>query len=136
MKKSKELMTVAGVLPKLRLGERTGGKVTSTGPHKVTLLEDKIIKKFDRESKGEIEYVRYTVEENGEKKYYDTRLKKKGTNELSYLVQRLGDVEEGTQVVLEMKKAGIQNYVEVSVVGGSSKVEADEHEDVEDEIPL
>lgn len=126
-------MTVAGIVPKLRLGQKTEKGVISTGPHKVKIIEDKIVKGTDPQNGKEIEYVRYFVEENGEKKQYDTKLKDKN-GQLSYLVQRLSEIEEGAEVILEMKKRGIKNYVSVNAVTEHGEVEVDD--DSEADIPL
>jgi hypothetical protein len=131
MKQSLELLKQAGLKPKLRLGSKKAGKGTeSTGPHRVKMIADKVVKGVDSKTGKEIEYVRYLVEENGEEKTYQTKkLNDKG--ELSYLVQRLAEVQEGQEVILEMKKQGIKNYIQVSPVGGgeSIEVEDDEHDD-------
>lgn len=128
MKISRELLRVAGITPKLRLGtKKAGGGVTPNGAHRVKILEDKIVKGMDPTSGKEIEYVEYIVEENGEKKNYRTKLKDKN-GKLSYLVQRLAEVNEGDEVILEMKKQGIKNYIEVTPVSQSHQVEADEEE--------
>lgn len=129
---SKELMAKAGILPKLRLGLKLSkGGVKPTGPHKVRVLEDKILKKPDQTGK-EIEYVRYIVEEDGEKKVYDTKLRDKN-NSLSYLVQRFAEIPEGEEVILEMKKQGVKNYIEVTPAGHSASVEVDDEDSEEDE---
>ena len=136
MKNSKELLVRAGILPKLRLGlKQTKGGVKSTGAHRVKILEDKILKKPDPITGKEIEIVRYIVEENGEKKFYDTKLRDKNGG-LSYLVQRFAEIKEGEEVILEMKKQGIKNYVEVILVSHASNVEIeDDEDDDEDELP-
>lgn len=132
MKNSKELLIKAGILPKLRLGlKQAKGGVKPTGSHRVKILEDKIIKKPDNTGK-EIEYVRYFVEENGEKKVYDTKLRDKNGG-LSYLVQRLAEVPEGEELILEMKKQGVKNYIEVLPVNQSSNVEMEDDEEVEND---
>ena len=121
-------MAKAGILPKLRLGLKLPkGGVKPTGPHKVKILEDKILKKPDQTGK-EIEYVRYIVEENGEQKVYDTKLRDKN-NGLSYLVQRFAEINEGEEIILEMKKQGAKNYIEVTPAGYSSSVEVEEEEE-------
>jgi len=100
------------------------------------MIADKIIKGNDPKTGKEIDYVRYLLEENGETKTYQTKkLNDKG--ELSYLVQRLAEINEGQEVILEMKKQGIKNYIEVSpVVGGESVEIEDDEEHLEDiEIP-
>lgn len=128
---SKELLAKAGILPKLRLGLKLPkGGVKPTGAHKVKILEDKIIKKPDQTGK-EIEYVRYIVEENGEQKVYDTKLRDKNGG-LSYLVQRFAEIAEGGEVVLEMKKQGAKNYIEVTPAEHSASVEVEEEEETDD----
>lgn len=130
MKVSQALMKQAGVLPKLRLGNRIDKGVIATGPHTVKILEDKIVRGSDPQNGKEVEYVRYILEENGEKKFYDTKLKDKN-GELSYLVQRLSEVPEGSEIILEMKKRGIKNYISVSAVTQHGEVEVDDEQDVE-----
>src|SRR3990167_5036108 len=113
MKNSLKLLKRAGIMPKLRLGIKLPkGGVKTTGPHRVKILEDKVIRKPDNTGK-EIELVRYTVEENGEKKVYDTKLKSKD-GQLSYLVQRFAEINEGDEVIMEMEKQGIKNYIKVT----------------------
>ena len=121
MKISLELMKSAGIVPKLRLGNKTDRGVSPTGAHTVKMVSDKIVKGLDRESGKVIDYVKYTVEEDGEMKEYRTRLKHKETGELQYLVQNLSQVHEGETVVLEMKKAGLKNYIEVRRVDGTTR---------------
>ncbi len=133
MKASKALLKEAGIQPKLRLGnKKEGGGVVSTGPHRVKMMADKIVPGKDPKTGKDIEYVRYLVEENGETKTYQTKKFNEKTGELSYLVQRLAEVEEGEEVILEMKKQGIKNYVEVSPISGGQKVEVDEDDDHDD----
>ncbi len=119
MKISKELMSKAGIKPKLKLGVKTDRGVQATGPHKVKMISDKIVPGLDRETGKVIEYVKYVVEEDGVEKEYRTRLKHKETGELQYLVQNLSQIEEGQEVIMEMKKAGLKNYVEVRHIDGS-----------------
>lgn len=126
MKVSKELMKAANIKPKLKLGVKTDRGVQSTGPHKVKMVSDKIVSGLDRESGKVIEYVKYIVEEDGTEKEYRTRLKHKETGELQYLVQNLSQIEEGQEVIMEMKKAGLKNYVEVRHIDGSVITDEDQ----------
>lgn len=128
---SKELIIKAGILPRLRLGTKLpGGGVVSNGKFVVKIVEDKLIRKMDATQGKEIEFVRYIVEHNGEKKAYDTKLKDKN-GQLSYLVQRLAEFNEGDEITMEMKKQGVKNYVEVARVGETSSAEVEEeHEDI------
>lgn len=134
MKTSKALLKAAGIMPKLRLGvKKAGGGLVSTGPHRVRLIEDRTIKGVDATSGKEMEYVVYTLEENGEKKTYKTKVKNK-EGQLNYLVQHLAEIPEGGEVILEMQKMGIKNYVSVLPVGGNAKVmEADEDSEEDEE---
>lgn len=141
MKESKRLLKEANIQPKLRLGDKkAGSSVTPTGPHRVILLQDKIVQGNDPRTGKEVDYVRYLLKENGEIKTYQTKkLNDKG--ELSYLVQRLAEINEGEEVILEMKKQGVKNYIEVSAVVGGDKVELDDDEDhnedmSDEDIPL
>src|SRR4051812_18787230 len=131
MKTSREILLKSGLFPKLKLGERKGGRVVPTGPHRVKILEDKIIKKLNADGVEEF-FVRYIFEENGEKKQYDAHMKAKGGTDPHYLVQALADVKEGEELILEMKKAGVKSYIEVTRVqtGERERVDADEGDDV------
>lgn len=125
MKNSKELMKQAGILPKLRLGTKTERGVVSTGPHRVRVLEDNLKNGINADTGKEEPQVHYVVEENGEKKEYVVSVKNK-QGQLHYLVQRLAEVPDGGEVILEMKKRGIKNYVEVIPVGDVESVEYDD----------
>jgi len=135
MQNSKELLRVAGILPKLRLGTKLAkGGVQATGPHKVTLISDKIQKGKDKETGKVINVVKYIVEENGEQKQYIVPVKDRDSGELHYLVQRLAEVSEGQEIILEMKKQGIKNYIEITSADGSPIVPQEEDESEADDI--
>jgi hypothetical protein len=127
MKISREIVSKAGLLPKLRLGIKGSRGVTATGPHRVRILEDKLIKKMNVDGQEE-HFVRFIFEEDGEKKQYDCHMKAKVGNDPHYLVQALAEVEPGEELVLEMKKAGVKNYIEITRVssGATERVEVDE----------
>lgn len=129
MKTSKDLLKNAGILPKLRLGiKQPGGGVKSNGKHQVKVLADKIVTKPDPGTGKNIEWVRYLVEEGGEQKIYDT--KKVGKNgELSYFVQRMAEINEGDEVILEMTKQGIKNYIQVIPVNNQLNIEIEDDEE-------
>jgi len=144
MKTSKQLVKEAGLHPKLRLmrketNERGYEVATSTGEHRVRLIADKLLApKKDPNTGKMIEYVRYLVEKDGQTYTYDTKRFNKDTGELSYLVQRFAEIEEGTYVILEAKKIGTQNYIAVKPVDKISDEkdimvddEEEEHEEVE-----
>src|SRR2546430_1836011 len=125
MKISKEIILKAGLLPKLQLGIKSGKGVTSTGKHTVKVIEDKIVRKPPQEEGDDGYYVRYTFEENGERKQYDTRMKQKGGVDPSYFVQAMANVEPGEEITLEMKKAGIKNYIEIVRLSVGEVAQAD-----------
>lgn len=134
MKTSKEIILKAGLLPRLQLGIKTGKGVKSTGLHKVKVLEDKIVRKPPQEEGDDGYYVRYVFEEDGERKQYDTRMKQKGGVDPSYFVQAMANVEPGEEITLEMKKAGLKNYVEIIRLSVGEVQTADtEDEDAPDE---
>jgi hypothetical protein len=135
MQTSKDIVLKSGLLPKLQLGIKTGGGVKSTGKHTVKVIEDKVIRKPPREEGDDGYYVRYIVEENGERKQYDTRMKQKGGVDPSYFVQAMANVEPGEQIILEMKKAGVKNYIEITrtSVGKVEHADADEDDQAEDD---
>ncbi len=69
MKNSLQLLKEAGIQPKLRLGTKlAGGGTKSTGPHRVKLIQDKIVKGKHPKTGKEIDFVRYLLEEDGETK--------------------------------------------------------------------
>lgn len=123
-------MFKAGLLPKLRLATKGPRGVTPTGPHNVKIVKDKIIKKLNVDGKEE-HFVRYIFEEAGEKKQYDCHMVAKVGNDPHYLVQALAEVEPGEELILEMKKAGIKNYIEVTRVAlnQTERVDADDEDE-------
>lgn len=127
MLNSKKLLIQAKIIPKLRLAIKEEGKApVPTGPHRVKIISDGVQNGKDYEGKV-VPIVRYIFEENGEQKRYDRPVKNK-EGELDYLVQQLSEVPEGSELILEMKKKGIKNYVSVSVVGHSNDIEVGEEE--------
>jgi hypothetical protein len=77
-------------------------------------------------------FVRYIFEEAGEKKQYDAHMKAKGGSDPHYLVQALANITDGEELILEMKKAGVKSYIEVTRVetGEQERVDADDGDDV------
>lgn len=136
MKISIEILKKANITPKLRLAIKEDGKApVPTGPHKVILLEDKLINGKDEKGNA-ITMVRYFFEENGEKKRYDVPMKN-NDGEIHYLVQRLAEVAEGQELIIEMKKKGIKNYVSINIVGEAHEVEVDDEnqDDIQEDLP-
>ena len=133
MKIAQTLMKNAEIYPKLKLGVRTVkpdgsyGAVVSTGPQKVKLIKEFIRKGIDRETSKVIEVYKIVVEHEGVIKEYRMPIKARETGELHYLVQRLSKVEEGEEIIMEMKKQGPKNYIEVLRADGSP-IEIDDEE--------
>lgn len=121
MRNSKELLKKANIVPRLKLAtKKAGGGVQGTGPHRVKLVEDKIVKGKDFEG-NVIDKMRFLVDENGETKMYECPIKDKETGQLHYLVQRMSEFAEGDEVIMEYKRAGMKGHIEVlSVSGGES----------------
>jgi len=129
MKVSRDIIIKAGLLPKLQLGIKTGKGVKSTGIHTVKVIEDKIVRKPPREEGDDGYYVRYILEEDGERKQYDTRMKQKGGVDPSYFVQAMAAVEPGEMLTFEMKKSGAKNYIEIIRLAAGEVSQADADED-------
>jgi hypothetical protein len=127
----RDLIKEKGIIPKLRLGIKGERGVVSAGPKRVKFIAVKAVNGTDPITGKDTEYFRYLFEENGEKKYYQTKkLNKEG--DISYLVQRLADVNDGDEIILEMKKRGPKNYIDVLPVSHTTSVEVDEEEDSEE----
>jgi hypothetical protein len=129
MKTSKQILKVANIYPRLRLFEKTERGLKSTGKHIVKLILDKEVKGTEFKTGKEVEKVRYLVEENGEKKIFE-RNKFNKSGDVDYLVIKLAEYNEGSEVVIEGVKAGMKNVVNLSsLVGGESVEVEDEHEE-------
>lgn len=134
MKTSKEIIEKAGIIPRLRLGSKTGKGVKPNGSFRVRMIKDKEIIGRDANTGKEVPMIRYLMDvlmkdgKTWEKRIYETKKFNKDTGEISYLVIRLAEVPEGGEVILEMKKMGIKNFVSVRDVGENVAVEAEDHE--------
>jgi hypothetical protein len=71
--------------------------VKPTGPHRVKIVSDKLIRKMNTDGVEE-HFVRYVFEENGQQKQYDAHMKSKVGNDPHYLVQALAEVEPGEEL--------------------------------------
>ena len=131
MQISKELLKEANITPRLRLGQKTDKGVVSTGEHRVKIIKDKLDKGTDYAGK-EIEVVKYLMEEDGQYKSYSVpRIGKNG--ELHYLVQRLAEIKEGTEIIIKMEKRGVKNVITVSEIGRTDTIEYEEDGEEEKE---
>jgi len=127
MKISRQIIKVAGIFPRLRLFTKTPKGLVSTGQHIVKLIQDKEVKGTEFKTGKEVEKVRYLVEENGEKKIFE-RNKFNKSGDVDYLVVKLAEYEENTEIILKGERAGIKNVVSLSPVVGGESVEVDEEE--------
>ena len=125
---SQEILKVANIIPKLKLAVKGPKGVQGTGPHRVKLIVDKEAKGSDPITGKERDEVAYLVEENGQKRSY--RVPKLGKDgQIHYLVQRLAEFKEGTEVILEYTRKGIKGYISVLPV--------EEREEInDDDIPI
>lgn len=113
MENLKQILKQAKIIPDLKLFvKKEGGGTQTTGPHKVKLIDSKVIKGTDFETRKEIYIIRLFIEENGEQKKYDFPMKdKKG--DIHYLVQRLAEFKEGSEIILEGKNQGGRSFTDV-----------------------
>lgn len=122
MKALKDILDKAGVKQDLKLRlftKQEGGSPQTTGPHKVKLINSKIIKGTKFLTGEEIAVVRLSLEENGEEKIYDFPVKDtKG--DVHYLVQRLAEFPEGSEIILEGKSQGGRSFTDVQPVNASA----------------
>ena len=133
MKTSKAIIKAANIYPRLRLFTKTPKGLKSTGIHKVKLILDKELKGSDFMTSKEVEKVRYLIEENGEKKIFE-RNKFNKSGDVDYLVVRLSEYDEGTEIFIEGTRKGIKNVVSISSVVGGEQVEIDDVENEEDHL--
>ena len=126
MKNVKEAAKTLKLYPKLRLGEKLpGGGVKANGPHTVKITAEPTTTMINKNGKM-VKAFKFTVEENGQLyKWLVPLLNEEG--EGHYLIERLQDIEVGEEIVLEMKKRGARNYIDITKPG---------EEDAEDEIPV
>jgi len=118
MQKSEEILKQANIVPLLRLVvQKEGGGTEGTGPHKVKLLEDKIGKRVNPRTGKEEYVVIYFVEEDGIKKRYPVPLKGED-GQVHYLIQRIGPLAPGTEVILEYKRreGSVKGFIDVKEV--------------------
>ena len=83
------------------------GVSTPNGQHRIVLVKDE----KTTNSMGK-EQLTVTVKEGGVEKIWNIKLKDDEGN-LHYLVQILADYNEGDELIVEMKKNGAKNFVDV-----------------------
>lgn len=126
MDKIRDVAQAIKLYPRIQLGKKIlGGGVLSTGPHTVTFVEEPaVIMGKDHEGNPRKEF-KFVLKEHGQLYRWNVPILNK-EGQPNYLVERLLDVEVGDVRVLEMKKRGRNNYVDVSGVGEPSEKEVDD----------
>ena len=126
MENCKGILKKANIVPDLKLFTKLeGGGTQTTGPHKVKLLGDKIVKGLEYLTGKEIYLIRLLLEENGEQKKYDFPMKdKKG--DVHYMVQRLAEFGEGSEIILEGMSQGGRSFTNVQAVNSVSESSNDD----------
>ncbi len=130
---SRELMAKANILPKLQLMKKDERDVPRpTGPHRVKILEERLLQGIDPETNQPRHLVRYVFEEEGVKRQYDVPCKdKKG--DLHYLIQRFAEFQPGEEMILEALKRGPKTYISVTRVSEATEVDEDDDIQIGDE---
>lgn len=131
MQKVKEIAKAINLFPKLKLGEKLEkGGVKPTGPHRVKFLEEPVVVLITSEGKS-VKAFRFIVQENEQNYRWIVKILNK-ENQPNYLVERLMDIEVGEERILEMKKQGARNYIDIRKVDAPEEAEEEEiEEDVE-----
>ena len=104
------------IVPKLKLGTKLeGGGVKSNGPIRVKFVEEPtLIQGMSHEGKPQ-EEVKFIVEVDGIKCKWNVPVFNK-QHEAHYLMEKLQGLQVGEEKILEMKKAGAKNYIDVREV--------------------
>lgn len=113
MQKMKEIAESIRLYPRLRLMIKEDGRAgESTGPHLVRFLEEpQVITGKDKRGNPRKE-LKFFLEED--EKWYRWQIPiLNDQNQPHYLFERLMDIHPGEVRVLEMKKRGANNYVDV-----------------------
>ena len=137
MKILKDILKQANIVPDLKLfTKREGGGTQTTGPHIVKLIDSKIIKGSEYLTNKEVYIVRLLLEENGEQKKYEFPVKNQ-KGDVHYLVHRLAEFKEGSEIVLEGKSEGGRSFTSVSSVGDAVESSKENVQTIEqDDIPV
>lgn len=129
MDRVKEAAKILKLYPKLQLGEKLPGSgVKPTGPHTVKITAEPTTVMINKNGKA-LKAFKFIVDEAGELKKWLVPLTN-DQGEGHYLIERLQNVEVGDEIVLEMKKRGPKNYIDITRPGD----EEDTIELPEDEV--
>lgn len=121
MKSIDSIMTQLNAAPKLRLAKKLEkGGVELLGPKRVKMLDEgtKFMGK-DAETGKPRQELKFMVEHEGRPhRWLVPMLSKNDPTQPHYLIERMSemDVQVGDELILEMKRRGPQNYVEITKV--------------------
>ena len=133
MKNSQDLLKKADIIPYLKLGIKLeGGGTKSTGSHKVKLISDSVFEGKDFYGNPQ-QKLRIILEEDGQKKKYDTAINNK-QGDLSYLVQKLAEFNEGDEIVMEYVKNGAKGFIDVRKAGDEAEIPIIDEPPIEEPI--
>lgn len=123
MDKIRDIARAIKLYPRIKMGERTlGGAVQGTGPHKVKFMEEPtVITGKDKKGNPRKE-LKFILQEHGQLYRWQVPILNE-EGQPNYLVERLMDIEVGDIRVLEMKKRGPRNYVDVMDPSGPTEQE-------------
>jgi len=109
----------------------SGGGTKSTGPHKVTVIRDEIGTNKDWNSGKEIDGLWFFFEENGKEYKYFVPYKN-DAGDVHYLMQRLGEYDEGDEIILEFtRRAGSpKGFINVKSASEEDDDEGGENDEV------
>ncbi len=131
----KEILKKANVIPLLTLFKKDErGVPMPNGEHKVKILEGKLGKKIDYQTKEEKTVLWLYVEEGGLKKRYPIDLKSKDGTDVNYLIKALADIPEGSEVIMAGKRDKTRCFVEINKVEELGKISKEDIE--EEDIPV
>jgi len=110
------------IVPRLRFGnKRAKGGVDSTGPHRVKFLEEPTIVMRANDKGKQVQNLRFILEEKGTRYCWFVPLLNK-ENQPSYLIERLIDINVGSERIIELMSFGGKNYYDVIVVDDTTEV--------------
>src|ERR1700754_1731548 len=105
---AKQVLDKMGVIPRLRLAEKQDkGGIKSTGPPRVVVGPSKLGEEMDPDTGKPRQIIQYEMKEGGVKKIWNVPIRNK-KGEPNYLIERLADISEGEEIILESKRAGIK----------------------------
>ena len=134
MQESQSYLKGQNIVSLLSLAKRSGTRTESTGPHKVKMIKDAQGARNNPQTGEREEGIWYLMEENGQQVKYFVPFKDK-SGEVHYLLQRLGAIPEGMEIILEYKKiaGSFKGYIDVGAIGNEEMPEEEIPENEEDE---